>query len=129
MSTLRPLIADCTGEIYFTDLQLQEGDEVHTTELQGGNLPKCRGGATLVLFNTGETSAGLDLYIYPKQPMAAGSIEISQGMGSHKCKFTSAVNAGDNLLESCVKGMSEMAIPRQRMDFTNIPPLTTASTT
>ena len=105
--TLRPLIADCTGEIYFTDLQLQEGDKLtgytpHTsTMLQGsGNAPRyqnavVRGGATLVLFNTGETSTGLDLYIYPKQQMAAGSIEISQGMGSHKCKFTSAVNAGD----------------------------------
>jgi len=26
--TLRPLIADCTGEIYYTDLQLQEGDKL-----------------------------------------------------------------------------------------------------
>jgi len=105
--TLRPLIADCTGEIYYTDLQLQEGDKLtgytpHNNVMlrNSGNTPRyqnavVRGSATLVLFNTGETSAGLDLYIYPKQPMSAGSIEISQGMGSHKCKFTSAVNAGD----------------------------------
>jgi hypothetical protein len=80
--TLRPLIADCTGEIYFTDLQLQEGDKLtgytpHTTVMlrSSGNTPRyqnavVRGSATLVLFNTGETSAGLDLYIYPKQTKA-----------------------------------------------------------
>jgi hypothetical protein len=27
--------------------------------------------------------------------MAAGSIEVSQGMGSHKCRFTSSASAGD----------------------------------
>lgn len=107
--TLRPLIADCTGEIYFTDLQLQEGDRLtgytpHTTAIlrNSGNAPRyqnavVRGGATLVLFITGETSAALDCYIYPKQPMTAGSIEVSQGMGSHKCKFGSGLNAGDTL--------------------------------
>gem|GEM_PF-6910823 len=36
--TLRPLIADCTGVIFFTDLQLQEGDRLtgympHTTTM------------------------------------------------------------------------------------------------
>ena len=76
-----------------------------------GNTPRyqnavVRGSATLVLFNTGETSAGLDLYIYPKQPMSAGSIEISQGMGSHKCKFTSLVNAGDEFASKLWQGMS-----------------------
>ncbi len=107
--TIRPLIADCTGEIYYTDLQLQESDKLtgytpHTTTMlrDSGNAPRyqnavVRGGATLVLFNTGGTSAGLDLYIYPKQPMAAGGIEVSQGMGSHGCNFKSAVNAGDTL--------------------------------
>jgi len=107
--TLRPVIADCTGEIYFTDLQLQEGDKLtgytpHTTTMlqSSGSAPRyqnavVRGGATLVLFNTGKTSAALDCYIYPKQHMTAGSIEISQGMGSHKCKFISGLNAGDAL--------------------------------
>lgn len=105
--TIRPLIADCTGEIYYTDIQIQEGDKLtgytpHTTTMlrNSGNAPRyqngvVRGGATLVLFNTGGTSAALDCFIYPKQPMAAGSIEVSQGMGSHKSKFMSAVNAGD----------------------------------
>lgn len=107
--TLRPVIADCTGEIYFTDLQLQEGDKLtgytpHTTTMlrSSGNAPRfqnavVRGGATLVLFNTGKTSAALDCYIYPKQQMRVGSVEISQGMGSHKCKFISGLNAGDTL--------------------------------
>ena len=107
--TIRPLIADCTGEIYYTDLQLQEGDKLtgytpHTSTMlrSSGNTPRyrnavVRGDATLVLFNTGETSAGLDCYIYPKQAMAAGSIEVSQGMGSHGCTFKSAVNSGDTL--------------------------------
>lgn len=36
--TVRPLIADCTGDIYFTDLQLQEGSRLtgytpHTTTM------------------------------------------------------------------------------------------------
>ena len=69
--TLRPLIADCTGEIYYTDIQLQEGDKLtgytpHTSTMlrDSGNAPRyqnavVRGGATLVLFNTGETSATL----------------------------------------------------------------------
>jgi len=105
--TTQPSITDCTGSVYFTDLQFQEGDKLtgytpHTTTMlvDSGNAPKyqngvVRGSTTLVLFNTGGTSAGLDLYIYPKQAMAAGSIEVSQGMGSHKCKFTVAASAGD----------------------------------
>lgn len=107
--TVRPLISDCTGEVYFTDLQLQEGGKLtgytpHTTTMlrNSGNAPRyqngvVRGSATFCLFNTGETSAGLDVYLYPKQSMAENSIEVSQGMGSHKCKFLSAVGAGDEL--------------------------------
>lgn len=107
--TVRPLISDCTGEVYFTDLQIQEGAKLtgytpHTTTMlrNSHNAPRyqngvVRGSATFCLFNTGETSAGLDVYLYPKQPIEAGSIEISQGMGSHKCKLLSAVSAGDEL--------------------------------
>jgi hypothetical protein len=105
--TVQPTVTDCTGSVYFADIQLQEGDKLtgyaqHTTTMlvNSGNAPKyqngvVRGGETLVLFNTGGTSAGLDVYIYPKQAMAAGAIEVSQGMGSHKCKFASAASAGD----------------------------------
>jgi hypothetical protein len=104
---VRPIVSDCTGSVYFTDIQLQEGGklagyEQHTTTMivNGGNPSRyqngvVRSGETVVLFNTGETSTGLDLYVYPKQAMAEGSIEVGQGMGSHKCKFTAAAFAGD----------------------------------
>jgi hypothetical protein len=105
--TVQPTVTDCTGAVYFTDIQLQEGDkltgyEQHTSTMlvNSGNAPRyqngvVRGGETIVLFNTGGTDAGLDLYIYPKQSMAAGSIEVRQGMGSHRCRFTTAASAGD----------------------------------
>jgi hypothetical protein len=107
--TVRPLIAGCTGEVYFTDIQIQDGGKLtgytpHSTTMlrNGGDAPRyqngvVRGSATFCLFNTGGTSAGLDVYLYPKQPMAAGGVEVSQGMGSHKCRFLSAANAGDTL--------------------------------
>jgi hypothetical protein len=105
--TVRPTITDCTGSIYFSDLQIQEGDKLtgyvqntDTMLVSSGSPPRYQNGVvrsneTVVLFNTGGTSAGLDLYIYPKQSMAAGSIEVSQGADSHKAKFTAAASAGD----------------------------------
>jgi len=112
--TVRLMITDCTGTIYFTDLQLQDGDQltgytVHTskmlTKMQENGQPVpprhyngvVRTAETVILFNLGKTSAGLDCYIYPMQDMAAGSIELSQGMGAHKVKFLDPVNAGDEL--------------------------------
>jgi hypothetical protein len=107
--TVTPRIADCTGAVYFTDIQLQEGGkltgyEQHTTMMlvNSGNAPRyqngvVRGVENIILFNTGGTDAGLDVYVYPKQAMAAGSIEVGQGCGSHKCKFTAAASAGDEL--------------------------------
>ena len=105
--TLRPLIADCTGAIYFTDLQLQEGDRLtgytshNTTMLRDSPSPVrfhngvVRSGETIIIFNLGETSSGLDCYIYPIQNMRPGSISLSQGAGSHKAAFLAAANAGD----------------------------------
>ncbi len=107
-------ISDCTGTIYFTDLQFQEGDQltgytVHTGKMlakfreNGEAVPPrhyngvVRTAETVILFNLGKTSAGLDCYIYPIQDMAAGSIELSQGVGAHKVKFLDPVNAGDEL--------------------------------
>jgi hypothetical protein len=112
--TVRLLIADCTGIIYFTDLQLQEGDRltgytVYTSKMltkmqeNGQSVPPrhyngvVRTAETVILFNLGKTSAGLDCYIYPMQDMAAGSIELSQGVGAHMVKFLDPVNAGDEL--------------------------------
>jgi hypothetical protein len=67
---------------------------------------------TVILFNLGKTSAGLDCYIYPIQDMAAGSIEISQDMGAHKVRFLDSVNAGDELIlkastRQCLKNGSQ----------------------
>jgi hypothetical protein len=86
--TVRLMITDCTGTIYFTDLQLQDGDQltgytVHTskmlTKMQENGQPVpprhyngvVRTAETVVLFNLGKTSVGLDCYIYPIQDMAA----------------------------------------------------------
>ncbi|KXG75368.1 hypothetical protein [Thermotalea metallivorans] len=127
--TVRLMITDCTGTIYFTDMQLQDGDQltgytVHTskmlTKMQENGQPVpprhyngvVRTAETVILFNLGKTSAGLDCYIYPIQYMAAGSIEISQGMGAHKVRFLDSVNAGDELTlkastRQCLKNGSQ----------------------
>ncbi|GFR34777.1 hypothetical protein [Thermobrachium celere] len=127
--TVRLMITDCTGTIYFTDLQLQDGDQltgytVHTskmlTKMQENGQPVpprhyngvVRTAETVILFNLGKTSAGLDCYIYPIQDMAAGSIEISQDMGAHKVRFLDSVNAGDELIlkastRQCLKNGSQ----------------------
>jgi len=140
--TMRPLIFDCTGEIYFTDIQLQEGDKLtgytpHTTTMLK-NSPNparyhngvVRSGDTIIIFNLsglgsgtvytdiGGTSTGLDCYIYPIQSMAAGSIEVSQGMGSHKCKFTAAANAGDEFaLKASTRQCLKNGSPTQKQGF------------
>lgn len=105
--TVRPFIKDCSGTIYFTDLQLQEGDKLsgyspHTTTMlkKGGTPAKhfngvIRSGNTVVIHTSGETSMGLDCYIYPVQAMAAGSIKLASGAGSHKAQFLAAANPGD----------------------------------
>ena len=105
--TLRPMIAACTGVIYFTDLQLQESERLtgytpHTTTMlrKSANPARyhngiVRSGETIIIFNLGETSSGLDCYIYPIQAMVAESISLSQGAGSHHAQFLSAANAGD----------------------------------
>jgi hypothetical protein len=128
--TVRPTIADCTGEVYFTDLQIQDGDKLsgytpHTTTMlkNSGNAPRyqngvVRGSATFCLFNTGETSAGLDVYLYPKQQVAAGSIEVAQGMGSHTCRFLADAGAGDTLaLKASTRECLKNASPTPKMGF------------
>lgn len=64
---------------------------------------------TIVLFNLGTTSAGLDAFIYPIQDMAKGSIELSQGYGSHKLKIKTSLNKDDEIKAStrqCLKNGS-----------------------
>lgn len=112
--TVKPLIFDCTGTIYFTDLMVQEGDKltgyvIHTETLlqkyreNGAIVPPrfyngvVRSGETVVLFNLGSTTAGLDCYVYPVQAMAAGSISLALGEGAHKAAFLTAARGGDEL--------------------------------
>src|SRR5699024_10362102 len=97
--TIRLFVKDCTGTVYYTDIQLQEGDKltgyVLNTETslekyreESGVLPVrfyngvVRSKETIVIFNLGTTSAGLDCHITPLQSMKAGSIKLSQGYGS-----------------------------------------------
>ena len=76
-------ISDCTGIIYFTDMQLQDGNQltgytVHTSKMlkkmqeNGQPVPPrhyngvVRTAETVILFNLGKTSAGLDCYEMPE---------------------------------------------------------------
>ena len=106
--TVIPTIADCSGRIWFTNLQLQEGSALsgyapHTEVC----LQKCRedGGIkppvwfngvvrseeTVILFNLGQTSAGLDVHLYPKSDLEAGAVSLCQGVGGQKVSFPNAV--------------------------------------
>lgn len=106
--TVRSIIKDCTGSIYFTDMQLQENSSItgyvqHTTNALRHNGQRhhhngvIRSGCTLVIPTEGETSTALDCYVYPKNPMEAGSIELSKGAGSHRATFLESARDGDEL--------------------------------
>ncbi len=108
--TVIPTIKDCSGTIWFTDLQLQEGGNLtgywpHTENAlekwpgDDENESKVwyngivRGSATVILLNLGDTSAGLDVHLYPKESMAAGTVSLSQGAGGQKVTFPQAMAA------------------------------------
>lgn len=112
--TVVPTIADCSGRIWFTDLQLQEGPGLteyspHTeTSLrkfrENGEIKApvwfngvVRSEETVVLFNMGKTSAPLDIHIYPKSDMAAGTVRLAQGVGGQRVSFPDAVEAEDDI--------------------------------
>ncbi len=113
--TVKPTITDCTGTLWITDLMLQEGPSLtgYTPCTKDGYLANwdgddeneskvwyngiVRSKATVILFNLGEVSAGLDIHLYPKDDMSAGSVELSQGAGGHKVSFPKAMSAGDDV--------------------------------
>src|SRR5690625_7977205 len=89
--TLKLFVTDCTGTIYYTDIQLQEGDKltgyVLNTETslekyreESGGLPvrfyngEVRSKETIVIFNMGTTSAGLDRDITTLHAINPGQI-------------------------------------------------------
>ena len=105
--TVRPVLANCTGTLYITDLQLQEcgkltGYTLHTeTMLQPPfstlrfHNGVVRSGAIVILPVYGETSTALDCRIYTNQSMGPGSIGLAKGAGSHRMTFLEAANPGD----------------------------------
>ena len=112
--TVIPTIADCSGRIWFTDLQLQEGPVLagyapHTENClqkfrEDGGIKApvwfngvVRSEETVILFNLGKTSAPLDIHIYPKSDMAAGTVRLAQGMGGQRGFFPDAMNAEDDI--------------------------------
>lgn len=112
--TVKPTITDCSGTIYFTDLMLQEGPALtgytpHTEQflqkLRVDGEVKApvwfngvvRGEETVILFNLGETSAGLDVHIYPKSDLDGSSIKLAQGVGGQKVSFPGTLSAEDDL--------------------------------
>lgn len=112
--TVIPTIADCSGRIWFTDLQLQEGPALagyvpHSevalqTYRENGGIKApvwfngvVRSEETVILFNLGKTSAPLDIHIYPKSDMAAGTVRLAQGVGGQKVSFPGAMNAEDDI--------------------------------
>lgn len=114
--SVKPVVTDCTGTIWFTDLMLQEGAMLSGYVINTETVQKkyatgdeyavtgkrffngiVRGSATRIIFNLGKTSTGLDWKIYPNQNMKSGSVSLALGAGAHKATFTDAANAGDEL--------------------------------
>lgn len=112
--TVAPTITDCSGRLWITDLQLQEGTaltgyaphpETALRRFREDGVVKgpvwfngvVRSKKTVILFNLGETSAPLDIHIYPKADMAAGTVKLSQGAGGQRVSFPDAVKAGDDI--------------------------------
>lgn len=128
--TVTPTVTNCSGTLWITDVQLQEGPTLtgylpHTeTSLQkyregGGVKPPVwfngvvRSEETVILFNCGSTSAPLDVHIYPKADMSDGSVSLCQGVGGQLVAFPDKVEADADLAlcaeaRTCTKdGVSE----------------------
>ena len=112
--TVSPILSDCSGTIYFTDLQLQEGSALtgyapYTENVleksQDDGVDRepvwfngvVRSKETVIVCNLGGTSAGLDIGVYPKSDMASDSIELAQGVGGQRVRFPSAMQADDEI--------------------------------
>ncbi|MFA6728695.1 MAG: hypothetical protein WCS17_10845, partial [Prevotella sp.] len=68
---------------------------------------------TVILFNVGETSTGVDIHICPKATMAAGTVKLCQGVAAQKVSFPGAIAKDTDLAllastRECTKdGVSE----------------------
>ena len=133
--TVKPVLDDMTGTIWMTDFQLQEGSELtgyvpHTktmlkklTENDTVKAPVWFNGVirskeTVILFNLGNTSAGLDLYISPVSDIGADTVTISQGRGGQKVHFPEAMSAQDNIaLLSTSRECAKNGLPFKKEGF------------
>lgn len=133
--TVSPTITDCSGTIWITDLQLQEGTVLsgyapHTEVMlrkfreDGGIKPPAwyngvvRSEETVVLFNLGSTSAGLDIHIYPKSDMAAETVKLCQGVGGQRVSFPNALAAEDDLaLLASTRECTRNGVPERKDGF------------
>lgn len=133
--TVKPTVTDCSGTIWFTDIQLQEGPALtgytpHTETMllkfrEGGKIKApvwyngvVRSEETVVLFNLGSTSAGLDVHIYPKSAMKAGSVRLCQGVGGQRVSFSNALSAGDDLaLMASTRECTRNGVPEKKEGF------------
>lgn len=105
--TVKPTLTNCSGTIWFTDLMLQEGPALtgyvpHTesrlkedTKVWFNGVVRSK--ETVIICNVGDTSGGLDVHIYPKSDMAAGSVQLAQGVGGQKVVFPNRLSAEDDL--------------------------------
>ena len=92
--TVKLVMDDCSGELWITDMALTEGDcvsgySINTKEMlatysgeeavEGKRFFNgvIRGTDTIIVPNLGETSAGMDFKIYPKDAMKAGSVVLA----------------------------------------------------
>ena len=127
--TVKPTITNCSGTIWFTDLQLQEGPALtgytpHTEKQLSKVNPVVwfngvvRSSETVIVCNLGNTSGGLDIHIYPKTDMVAGSVRLAQGVGGQKVTFPHALNAEDDLaLLASVRECTRNGVPEQKDGF------------
>lgn len=134
--TVKPTLTDCSGTLWITDLMLQEGMPVtgYTPQTKDGYLAKwggdaenesfawyngiVRSEATVILFNLGETSAGLDIHLYPKSNLAAGSVSFCQGVGGHRVSFPNVLKAEDDLaLLASMRECTKNGIPEKKEGF------------
>ena len=75
-----------------------------------------RGDMTVIIPNTGGTSAGLDCYIYPLQDET--EVSLSQGAGSHGAAFAETANAGDELiLKATTRECLKNGVPTPKTGF------------
>lgn len=134
--TVKPTLTDCAGTLWITDLMLQEGMPVtgYTPQTKDGYLAKWSGDdenesfawyngivrseATVILFNLGETSAGLDIHLYPKSSLAAGSVSFCQGVGGQQVSFPNALKAEDDLaLLASTRECMKNGVPEKKEGF------------